>query len=476
MQNPFIDFASQVGSNIGGGLANYAHEVERRRLQQQKDAQDRLAIIQKLGGVAVENKDGAAAAGYANQMPAMLKQGYGIDVPNQKLLGEPVMARGQDRPFIEQQGPSQIPGQKVGVLGAMSPTPYQYDTGKRDLNNPRTLDQARKGLMLAAPTVEYGQLNPYEITYDKKTGKVIRQADEKPVTPHFVPSYGPGGTVTYVPLGNGTKVQAKPEKDPAPHYVEDHLPDGTVRHVAASPGLVTRPKPPANTAEDKEIAKRREAATIVGRAITKGFGGVAKVLPGSADIELDGMYPMPDKQRRMLENAAIDMGGFLYEEPGKKPRIILNPGSTASGVSSKLRDPNLVWARNIDGSQTLVEKKAGVTSAAPQSLTTDVNGVRVVDKAGVKVKDPAAAKAEADKKAAEARERAAYNDAVKSVKASQGFSSMTPERFKREVYLLTEELLEKRTAAGAGPQKSALDRLIEIEEAKQAAKKKGGNK
>jgi hypothetical protein len=146
-----------------GGLLDFQRQEEARKT---KEAQDRLGIVQKVGQIAVENGDGSTAAALGNQMPGLLKQGYGIDVPNRQVIGEPIMARGMERPFIEHKGPSPVPGQLVGVPSpTLQPTPYVYDTGNRNLNNPRSLDASRQNLLIAKPKAEW-DLKSVDPTHD----------------------------------------------------------------------------------------------------------------------------------------------------------------------------------------------------------------------------------------------------------------------------------------------------------------------
>lgn len=431
MYNPLIDIAGNLGAGLAQGATNFQGARVGRREQLMKDSQ------------------AAFAAGDIQGAYQLAKQADGV----QGLMGALTERQGPKLIGTYDQKTVEAPRSSAGVVGPqMGVMVKQYDASKPDFGNTANVEAIRQYVGAKREAPSFAQWDPYKDVVDERTGRVVRRAKDKPATPHYVMTVGPDGRPAYAAAAAGLPAYVKPEKDPAPHYVEDYQPDGTVRHVPVRPGMVTRPKPPANTAEDKEIAKRREAATIVGRAITKGFGGVAKVLPGSADIELDGMYPMGDKQRRMLENAAIDMGGFLYEEPGKKPRIILNPGSTASGVSSKLRDPALTWAANPGGSKTLVEKKAGVTSAAPP---------------------PKPATPKAPPKWTPEMDSGARRDARQMVAdENAGMVPSGPEG-KRDVEDAYKLLKAQRMRdMGIQGEKSALERLIEMDEQKQKARAK----
>jgi hypothetical protein len=187
---------------IAGGLGTMQTQAQDRA---RKDAQDRLGIVQKVGQIAVENGDGATAAALGNQMPGLLKQGYGIDVPNRPVVGAPIYEQVAAPSTIGAMTPKSLDGiglsvgtpaapafglaPNLGNVGAQmpsllppaqpKPTTVTVDSGRRDFNNAASLDASRKNLLIAPPAPSYEQWDPHKDVVDARTGKVVRAASPK---------------------------------------------------------------------------------------------------------------------------------------------------------------------------------------------------------------------------------------------------------------------------------------------------------
>lgn len=369
--NDMINTLAGIGTAFSQGVTGALdvrrkeEEVARRlRAEIQEMAGKRAKFLQE--GIDARTKAGDGR-GAASMLPAFtesantafdLKGDAALKAP--AVVGSPIMK--------EQLGPPQ-------TQGAMMP---RVEVG-RDFGNPQTLGAIRGGAMLAPvkPEYEYFSLAPGEERWRQAPGKPperVASGPKKEAAPRE-PRYAIDPVTGQVkPVVPGTTFGVK---QPTPHQPSMHIDPVTGIVKPMVPGATfnvppTKPTPPSP--EDKEIAKRREAAVIASRVLAKAFPfiGTPKVQAGSADIVisfplavsqsgLDGDHP----DMRRLQNAVIDLGGYVVAEPGQKPRIVLNPGSTASQLQAKLKDPSLVWARNTDNTQTLVEKRAGVTSAAP---------------------------------------------------------------------------------------------------------------
>jgi len=157
-------------------------------------------------------------------------------------------------------------------------------------------------------------------------------------------------------------------KDPnrsAGHWVEDYDPKNhTVTHRPATPGMVTRPKPTAaNTPpEVKELQERAKAAAILATEITRQTGVRVKVHPETAQIEIEGGNVLNPWVRNKIDNIARNLaGGALISNEGTNPRVDLQPNTTSTGVTARVRQDNtLTYERGENGVERLVPKAPGV--------------------------------------------------------------------------------------------------------------------
>lgn len=120
-----MDWMTTIGT-VAGGLNAAAAEAERLRLADQartdallKAAQERYKGVRELGRDMTAAEDWQGAAGIANQLPALAKKAYGVDLPGGDIVGAPIMK--------EQLGPPM-------ALGGAMP---RVETG-RDFSNPKT--------------------------------------------------------------------------------------------------------------------------------------------------------------------------------------------------------------------------------------------------------------------------------------------------------------------------------------------------
>lgn len=135
-------------------------------------AEKRLGGIQRAGSALLARGDVAGAAKAAEGATDAANQAYGLSLPKQSFVGEPVFKQGEE--FIEHQGPPTTPG---GRVGAMGPTQKVYDTGERNLNNPRTKAGVRAALMLPP---KYDDHDPYKDLVDETTGEIAIPAQDNP--------------------------------------------------------------------------------------------------------------------------------------------------------------------------------------------------------------------------------------------------------------------------------------------------------
>lgn len=341
-----LDILGTAAAGFNAAMTEKDAIIERAR----KEAQQQLEALQKVGGIASKNNDGATMARLANQMPGLLKQGYGIDVPNQPIVGAPVMARGQE--FIEQQGPSPIPGKRVGL---MAPTPYEYDTGKRDFNNPATMDAARRGLLIAAPASTIEERDPFKVWVDTTTGKVVRPADARP-------------TRTTAPdplLGlKGKKLEAeiarlnRPEKPPAAKPVPGAAQDARTwaQHTADFgrdfPGVVI-------TSTRRTPAHNAKVGGVPGSYHTKGMAFDA-VPP----VAMEGAIRQWAASRGMeviVEDPGTPNYHWHFEPRGGVPAKA--PSQPRIQPSKNEKPQSLVRVKHEDGTTTMEPKAAGVQVA-----------------------------------------------------------------------------------------------------------------
>lgn len=178
------------GAIIGlGQLAGGLGQAQQDAQDRQQKLEDRLreiatgkaSALQKVGQSYVDQGNMQAAGKLLPDFAKSFNQAYGTDLPTAPIVGSPVMARGMDK--VEQQGPPQVPG---GKLLATVPTPYMYDTGKREFDE-SSQAAIRGGFLLPKVKPEPRDLmtaSPFEDVIDKATMKVIRPAIGKPGDPN----------------------------------------------------------------------------------------------------------------------------------------------------------------------------------------------------------------------------------------------------------------------------------------------------
>ena len=397
---PLIDMAGQAGDALGRGLLGFQQGREAKRKSRGEEAIAAFAAgdharalqlakeadaVQGLAGPLSPPREapafkgtmttqpgaplGAAPSprGLAASMPTpgtpTPKFGLGLDLGNAASLPTSLTP------------PPAEPNMGLAGLAAYQPTAAPVtveDRSRPDWSDAGNQEALRKFVGAPAPTPTYFELGAGQQRYSQLPGQaphLVATGPAKEPTPRApqlrVDEYGDGTVKEVVP---GAKFGTRPRPTgPQPRYAVD-TPTGRVLPV--TPGTSFTPQAPKPTPENREIVERRKAAVLAGQALAREFRwiGTPKIAAGTPDLELDFGMNISPSQLRQLENAAIDMGGFLMEEPGQKPRIILNQGTTLAHIRAK------------------------TGAAKPAKLVTDASGVRVPDAPVVKVKDPTAPK------------------------------------------------------------------------------------
>ena len=397
---PLIDMAGQAGDALGRGLLGFQQGREAKRKSRGEEAIAAFAAgdharalqlakeadaVQGLAGPLSPPREAPALKGTMTTQPgaplgaAPSPRGLAASMPTP---GTPTPAFGLGLDLGNAASlptsltpPPAEPNMGLAGLAAYQPTAAPVtveDRSRPDWSDAGNQEALRKFVGAPAPTPTYFELGAGQQRYSQLPGQaphLVATGPAKEPTPRApqlrVDEYGDGTVKEVVP---GAKFGTRPRPTgPQPRYAVD-TPTGRVLPV--TPGTSFTPQAPKPTPENREIVERRKAAVLAGQALAREFRwiGTPKIAAGTPDLELDFGMNISPSQLRQLENAAIDMGGFLMEEPGQKPRIILNQGTTLAHIRAK------------------------TGAAKPAKLVTDASGVRVPDAPGVKVKDPTAPK------------------------------------------------------------------------------------
>ena len=397
---PLIDMAGQAGDALGRGLLGFQQGREAKRKSRGEEAIAAFAAgdharalqlakeadaVQGLAGPLSPPREAPAFKGTMTTQPgaplgaAPSPRGLAASMPTP---GTPTPAFGLGLDLGNAASlptsltpPPAEPNMGLAGLAAYQPTAAPVtveDRSRPDWSDAGNQEALRKFVGAPAPTPTYFELGAGQQRYSQLPGQaphLVATGPAKEPTPRApqlrVDEYGDGTVKEVVP---GAKFGTRPRPTgPQPRYAVD-TPTGRVLPV--TPGTSFTPQAPKPTPENREIVERRKAAVLAGQALAREFRwiGTPKIAAGTPDLELDFGMNISPSQLRQLENAAIDMGGFLMEEPGQKPRIILNQGTTLAHIRAK------------------------TGAAKPAKLVTDASGVRVPDAPGVKVKDPTAPK------------------------------------------------------------------------------------
>lgn len=397
---PLIDMAGQAGDALGRGLLGFQQGREAKRKSRGEEAIAAFAAgdharalqlakeadaVQGLAGPLSPPREAPALKGTMTTQPgaplgaAPSPRGLAASMPTP---GTPTPAFGLGLDLGNAASlptsltpPPAEPNMGLAGLAAYQPTAAPVtveDRSRPDWSDAGNQEALRKFVGAPAPTPTYFELGAGQQRYSQLPGQaphLVATGPAKEPTPRApqlrVDEYGDGTVKEVVP---GAKFGTRPRPTgPQPRYAVD-TPTGRVLPV--TPGTSFTPQAPKPTPENREIVERRKAAVLAGQALAREFRwiGTPKIAAGTPDLELDFGMNISPSQLRQLENAAIDMGGFLMEEPGQKPRIILNQGTTLAHIRAK------------------------TGAAKPAKLVTDASGVRVPDAPVVKVKDPTAPK------------------------------------------------------------------------------------
>ena len=397
---PLIDMAGQAGDALGRGLLGFQQGREAKRKSRGEEAIAAFAAgdharalqlakeadaVQGLAGPLSPPREAPAFKGTMTTQPgaplgaAPSPRGLAASMPTP---GTPTPAFGLGLDLGNAASlptsltpPPAEPNMGLAGLAAYQPTAAPVtveDRSRPDWSDAGNQEALRKFVGAPAPTPTYFELGAGQQRYSQLPGQaphLVATGPAKEPTPRApqlrVDEYGDGTVKEVVP---GAKFGTRPRPTgPQPRYAVD-TPTGRVLPV--TPGTSFTPQAPKPTPENREIVERRKAAVLAGQALAREFRwiGTPKIAAGTPDLELDFGMNISPSQLRQLENAAIDMGGFLMEEPGQKPRIILNQGTTLAHIRAK------------------------TGAAKPAKLVTDASGVRVPDAPVVKVKDPTAPK------------------------------------------------------------------------------------
>lgn len=397
---PLIDMAGQAGDALGRGLLGFQQGREAKRKSRGEEAIAAFAAgdharalqlakeadaVQGLAGPLSPPREAPAFKGTMTTQPgaplgaAPSPRGLAASMPTP---GTPTPAFGLGLDLGNAASlptsltpPPAEPNMGLAGLAAYQPTAAPVtveDRSRPDWSDAGNQEALRKFVGAPAPTPTYFELGAGQQRYSQLPGQaphLVATGPAKEPTPRApqlrVDEYGDGTVKEVVP---GAKFGTRPRPTgPQPRYAVD-TPTGRVLPV--TPGTSFTPQAPKPTPENREIVERRKAAVLAGQALAREFRwiGTPKIAAGTPDLELDFGMNISPSQLRQLENASIDMGGFLMEEPGQKPRIILNQGTTLAHIRAK------------------------TGAAKPAKLVTDASGVRVPDAPVVKVKDPTAPK------------------------------------------------------------------------------------
>ena len=385
---------------MAGGLGQAQMDAQDRQ-QKLEDhlreiAQGKASALQKVGQAYADSNNFAAAGKLLPDFAQSFNQAYGTDLPTAPIVGSPVMARGMDK--VEQQGPPQVPG---GKLLVDVPTPYMYDTGKREFDE-GSQAAIRGGFLLPKVKPEYDQIDPYKITYDKTTGKIIRQADENPYkmtaedqmklrhegyTAAMDRAKVMGGyglertrmTTTTSAANNAASnttrtniagINNTNDLDVAGLNIGGRLAVAGVNNAAKKDAALLKAEAARKAAEAKKTQKQdvetSKASFMMARTIGQGVPGVGVEGIGAGGvISLNlprGANGGEDQTAAQAVAATARSHGYKFTPGTNGQPAVLKPlpGAHAAG----LRD-RLVWRGNGDGTKTLVEGAPGVVSAAP---------------------------------------------------------------------------------------------------------------
>lgn len=272
---------ADANARLWGALGNAALSAVDMKLKADEraktQAQEQAKLFQQMGGVMLQANQGKQAAELLPKFREAVKTGYGVDLPNTSVVGEPITALPQ--------GP--VP------LGAPAMAPVEI---ARDFSGEQTLNAIRGGLMLEpprAPKPDLFRASPYENVIDQTTGKVVIPAQAKPVM-EPPPKMGWVGNV-YQELKPGvtrpTPVrQAAPRASRAPRddsgrlvarwqenrfrYIEDYV-KSRARQLPATTDPVTQQTTPTLPTKQQEDAWRAEAARRHDEAIPRPGGAQA---------------------------------------------------------------------------------------------------------------------------------------------------------------------------------------------------------
>lgn len=402
-----------------GGIAEQqrAHQDRQLALEDRLRgiAQKKLTFVQQQGQAAALNKDDAGAARWANQVPGLAKEAYGIDMPGGGVAGAPVFARGVEAVPTEVLGPPMKAGAAMPRVGVPMPTPYTYDTGRRDFSNPQS-QAAVRGLLGMEPA------KPIEVSqgatlYDPQARK---------------PLY----TAPYA---------ENPYKVTAEDTIARWMKDRELRDLLNRRNNETRLTVNVNSEEGRD---RRFTAGEEGkdRRQTAGFANREKLAQMGFDFkrwQTDAKYADDMMKRGQVaamilkkEFPWINVGHVgrrslaeqtaLWEGSGRNPKFAAPPGTSLHGVGASIdfghakvinpeelarfqaraeqlglvpydesASPNGAHQHttilNPPDLATLRGLLKGAGAAKPPKLVTDISGKRVKDVEGVQVRPEAGA-------------------------------------------------------------------------------------
>lgn len=309
-------------------------EDEQRRRQQQADEEARqqrqLEQAERqykgLSGIAsqmTERGNYQGAAGLAPQVARSANTAYGSSLPTNSIVGSPRMGAPND--FT---GPGTV--RAIGSAG------------------------------IPMPAAKFGQRDPYKEMYNEATGEVIRPAQANP----------------YKTLAEDT--QARWDAD---RLARMNIAASTQQAIGAANqrqamgidasrertqmGIDGR----ATQASNKDALKRMAASGLVAQAVAQQFPWVdiQGVSQSTGDITLNIPQVLSERERRRLRDAGAGVY-TLFEEPGKPAKLIVTGTPDASLLRAKAK-PQTAGR----GAKLIEDKRTGtLVEAKPGTVVRDV--------------------------------------------------------------------------------------------------------
>ena len=231
-----------LGTQFSQGATGFMDErrkqdevLKHMRDELREQASKTLAYSQKMGGQALDNGNGEAAAGYLNQVPELEKaSGLGAGMGKQ-VVGSPVLGTRDVVRQREQLGPA-MPGLSMPTVPVTEQE--SYDTGKRDFSAPE-FQAALRGLSGSAPP-KMTEVSPGATLYNPITRKAEYTAPQQTHAANARPVQNPITGAWFIPAP-GMKTDIKPPSvNDGPRPVQNPV---TGEWFVPSAGMRTDPQP-----------------------------------------------------------------------------------------------------------------------------------------------------------------------------------------------------------------------------------------